>query len=373
MSVVANTTSAGPGLLKDSYGRPIRDLRVSVTDRCNFRCFYCLPHGEPPIAPKEQMLSYEEIEYVCEIFVALGIEKIRLTGGEPMLRKDIETIIRKLAKLKVPAMSDKLQVVTDAREKPPSSENDKLKHIGHSALLDLALTTNGYFLPERAQGLKDAGLDRVTISLDSLKRDVFKRMTGVDVLDRVLAGIEAAKRAGLEPIKINAVIVRGHNEDEVADFAAFAREHDVKMRFIEFMPLDSGHEWSRDDVVSGREVRERISERFPLIPLEVQRGAETASRFRFADGAPGEIGIIAPVTEAFCGACSRIRLTADGQIRTCLFSTVEHSLRDVVRDGASRAEIIDFIESVVMKKEPRHFINDPQFVAPSRSMSFIGG
>jgi GTP 3',8-cyclase len=330
-------------LLRDSYNRPIRDLRVSLTDRCNFRCFYCLPHGEPPIAPKEQMLSYEEIEYVCDIFVSLGIEKIRLTGGEPMLRRDIETIIRKLTRLK------------------------------EFGLQDLALTTNGYYLPERAQSLKDAGLDRVTISLDSLKRDVFKRMTGVDVLDKVLAGIAAAKSANLEPIKINAVIVRGHNEDEVADFAAFAREYDVKMRFIEFMPLDSGHEWAREDVVSGKEIRERISERFPLVRVEVARGSDTSSRYRFADGAPGEIGIIAPVTEPFCGACSRIRLTADGQIRTCLFSTVEHSLRDVVRSGASRDEIVAFIESVILKKEPRHFINDPGFVTPSRTMSFIGG
>jgi cyclic pyranopterin phosphate synthase len=330
-------------VLRDSYGRAIRDLRVSLTDRCNFRCFYCLPHGEPPIAPKEQMLSYEEIEYVCDIFVSLGIEKIRLTGGEPMLRRDIETIIRKLSRLK----SD--------------------------GLVDLALTTNGYFLPDRAHELKAAGLDRVTISLDSLKQDVFKRMTGVDVLDRVLAGIAAAKDAGLEPIKINAVIVRGHNDTEVADFAAFAREYDVKMRFIEFMPLDSGHEWARADVVSGREIKERISERFPLVKLAVPRGSETSARYRFADGAPGEIGIIAPVTEPFCGACSRIRLTADGQIRTCLFSTVEHSLRDVVRSGASRSEIVDYIESVILKKEPRHFINDAGFVAPSRTMSFIGG
>jgi cyclic pyranopterin phosphate synthase len=330
-------------LLKDSYGRTIRDLRVSLTDRCNFRCFYCLPHGEPPIAPKEQMLTYEEIERACEIFVSLGIEKIRLTGGEPMLRRDIETIIQKLSKLK------------------------------DGGLLDLALTTNGYFLPERAQSLKDAGLDRVTISLDSLKRDVFKRMTGVDVLDKVLAGINAAKNAGLEPIKINAVIVRSHNEDEVADFAAFAREHDVKMRYIEFMPLDSGHDWSRTDVVSGKEIRERIEQRFPLTKINVARGSDTSSRYRFADGAPGEIGIIAPVTEAFCGACSRIRLTADGQIRTCLFSTVEHSLRDVIRSGVSRDEVVDYIRSVVMKKEPRHFINDPGFVAPSRTMSFIGG
>lgn len=329
-------------LLKDSFGRAIRDLRVSLTDRCNFRCFYCLPHGEPPIAPKAEMLSYEEIEYACDIFVSLGIEKIRLTGGEPMMRRDIETIIAKLSALK-------------------------------PRLHDLALTTNGYFLPGRAHELKAAGLDRVTISLDSLKRGVFKQMTGVDVLDRVLEGIGAAKQAGLTPIKINAVIVRGHNEGEVADFAAFAREHDIQMRFIEFMPLDSGHEWSREMVVSGREMREQIEARFPLVSVEVPRGSETSSRYRFADHASGEIGIIAPVTEPFCGACSRIRLTADGQIRTCLFSTVEHSLRDVLRSGATRAEIIEYIKAVVLKKEPRHYINEPEFAQPARTMSFIGG
>jgi cyclic pyranopterin phosphate synthase len=308
------------------------------------------------MADKEQMLSYEEIEYVCGIFVELGIEKIRLTGGEPMMRRDIEQIIFKLAQLK---------------ERPHPAGGSRASCA--PGLKDLALTTNGYFLPHRAHSLKEAGLDRITISLDSLKRDVFKQMTGVDVLDRVMEGIVAAKEAGLDPIKINAVIVRGHNEDEVADFAAFARAHDVKMRFIEFMPLDSGHDWSRNDVVSGKEIRARIEERFPLEALDVARGSETSSRYRFADGAPGEIGIIAPVSEPFCGACSRIRLTSDGQIRTCLFSTVEHSLRDVIRDGASRQETIDFIESVVMKKEPRHFINDPGFVTPSRSMSFIGG
>jgi len=329
-------------LLKDSYGRAIRDLRISLTDRCNFRCFYCLPHGEPPIAPKAQMLSYEEIEYAAEIFVSLGIEKIRLTGGEPMMRRDIETIIRKLSALK-------------------------------PRLRDLALTTNGYFLPGRAHELKAAGLDRITISIDSLKRETFRRMTGVDVLDRVLEGMEAAKRARLTPLKVNAVIVRGHNEEEVTDFAQFAREHDIRMRFIEFMPLDSGHEWSREMVVPGREILERIGARFPLVSVNARRGAETSSRYRFADGAPGEIGIIAPVTEPFCGACSRIRLTADGQIRTCLFSTVEHSLRDTIRSGASRREIIGYIESVVMKKEPRHYINDPGFMQPARTMSFIGG
>lgn len=294
------------------------------------------------MAPKEQMLTYEEIEYVCEIFTSLGIEKIRLTGGEPMMRRDIEVLIQKLARLK-------------------------------PRLKDLALTTNGYFLPGRAEDLKRAGLDRITVSIDSLKPEMFLKMTGVNVLDKVLEGIQSAKSAGLEPVKVNAVVVRGYNEDEVVEMAAFARLYDIKMRFIEFMPLDSGHDWSRDMVVPGREIFARISSRFPLEPIPVKRGSDTSTRYRFADGAPGEIGIIAPVTEPFCGACSRIRLTADGQIRTCLFSTVEHSLRDVVRSMASREEIIDFIESVVMKKEPRHYINDPDFVTPSRSMSFIGG
>ncbi len=329
-------------VLKDSYGRAIRDLRVSLTDRCNFRCFYCLPHGEPPIAPKSQMLTFEEIEKLCGVFVELGIEKIRLTGGEPMMRRGLETMVEKLALLK-------------------------------PRLHDLALTTNGYFLPGRAAGLKAAGLDRVTISLDSLKPDNFKNITQVDVLDRVLEAITEAKAAGLTPVKINAVVVRGWNEEEVADFAAFAREHDVAMRFIEFMPLDSGYEWRREMVVPGAEIRERINERFLLVKKNIERGSETSARYRFADGAPGEIGIIAPVTEPFCGACSRIRLTADGQIRTCLFSTVEHSLRDVLRSGASHAELISYIQGVVNQKEPRHYINDAEFVQPARTMSFIGG
>jgi cyclic pyranopterin phosphate synthase len=329
-------------LLKDSYGRAIRDLRVSVTDRCNFRCFYCLPHGAPEeTAPKAALLTYEEIERAVEVFASLGVEKVRLTGGEPMLRRDIETLVAKLARV--------------------------------HGVRDLALTTNGFNLAERAAGLKAAGLDRVTVSLDSLKRAAFTEMTGVDMLSRVLEGIRAAQRVGLAPVKVNAVIVRGHNDSEVADFAAFAREHAISMRFIEFMPLDSGHEWSRAGVVSGREIRAAIEERFPLAPLPVRRGAETSARYGFADGAPGEIGIIAPVSEPFCGACSRIRLTADGQIRTCLFSTVEHSLRDVIRRGATRAEIVEYIESVVLKKEPRHYINDPNFLQPARTMSFIGG
>lgn len=329
-------------LLKDSYGRAIRDLRVSVTDRCNFRCFYCLPHGAPEeTAPKSALLTYEEIERAVRLFASLGVEKVRLTGGEPMLRRDIETLVSKLARVE--------------------------------GVRDLALTTNGFNLAERAAGLKAAGLDRVTVSLDSLKRASFTEMTGVDMLSRVLAGLRAAQRVGLSPVKVNAVIVRGHNETEVADFADFARTHGVDVRFIEYMPLDSGHGWSRASVVSGAEIRQAINERFLLVPKRVERGSETATRYRFADGAPGEIGIIAPVTEPFCGACSRIRLTADGQIRTCLFSKVEHSLRDVLRSGADEAETVDYIKSVVLKKEPRHYINETYFEQPARTMSLIGG
>ncbi len=348
-------------MLKDSYGRIIRDLRVSLTDRCNFRCFYCLPNGEPPMARKETILTFEEIAEICEIFVSLGIEKIRLTGGEPLLRKDVESLVEKLALLKVPSQTE---FVADEN---PKSE------IRHPTLKDIALTTNGFTLEKRAEKLKTAGLDRVTISLDSLKKDKFQRITGVDRLDEVLRAIEAAKRADLQPIRINAVVVRGWNEDEIVDLAGFARRNALSMRFIEYMPLDSAHEWDKSLVVSGREVYKKINACFPLELKETSRGTETAWKYSFADGAPGEIGIIAPVTEMFCGACSRIRLTADGQIRTCLFSTTEHNLRDQLRGGASRAEIVEFIRAVVFQKEPRHYINDAQFASASRSMSFIGG
>ena len=328
--------------LRDAYNRTIRDLRISLTDRCNFRCFYCLPNGEPPLARKETILSFEEIVYLSEVFVSLGIEKVRLTGGEPLIRKDVPKLVAQISKLK-------------------------------PQLTDLALTTNGFDFPRHAAALKDAGLDRVTISLDSLNRKKFIDIAGVDALDKVYAAIDAAKQCGIEPVKINACVVRGCNEDEVLDFARFAREYDVSMRFIEFMPLDSGHEWNREMVVPGREIHEAINAVFPLRLKESSRGSETAWKYGFADGAKGEIGIIAPVTEMFCGACSRIRLTADGQIRTCLFSTTEYNLRDVVRNGASREEIIGFIENAVMKKEPRHYIDDDKFIQPSRTMSFIGG
>ena len=328
--------------LRDAYNRTIRDLRISLTDRCNFRCFYCLPNGEPAMARKDTILSFEEIAYISDIFVSLGIEKIRLTGGEPLVRRDVPLLVAKLASLK-------------------------------PGLKDLALTTNGFDLPRHALALKEAGLDRVTISLDSLKREKFAEITGVDALDRVLAAIRTAAQTGFDPVKINAVIVRGRNDDELEDFARFAREHNVGMRFIEFMPLDSGHEWDRNMVVSGREIHDSISAVFPLVLKESDRGSGTSWKYGFEDGAPGEIGIIAPVTEIFCGQCSRIRLTADGQIRTCLFSTTEHTLRDVIRGGASREEIVEFIENAVLKKEQRHHINDADFVQPARTMSFIGG
>lgn len=328
--------------LRDAHNRTIRDLRISVTDRCNFRCFYCLPNGEPPLAHKETILTFEEIEYISEIFVSLGIEKIRLTGGEPLLRKDLSDLARKLARLK-------------------------------PRLHDLALTTNGFDFTRKAESLRNAGINRVTLSLDSLKPDRFLEITKINALDKVLASIETAKTYGFDPVKINACVVRGRNDDEIVDFARFAREANVSMRFIEFMPLDSGHDWSREMVVSGKEIYEKINDVFPLTLIETTRASGTAWKYTFADGAKGRIGIIAPVTEMFCGACSRIRLTADGQIRTCLFSTTEHNLRDYIRNGASREETIEFIKDVVLQKEPSHHINDPEFVQPARTMSFIGG
>jgi cyclic pyranopterin phosphate synthase len=328
--------------LRDAHNRTIRDLRISLTDRCNFRCFYCLPNGEPPLARKETILTFEEIARVAEVFVSLGIEKIRLTGGEPLIRRDVPKLVEKLSALK-------------------------------PVLKDIALTTNGFDFPRHAAALKIAGLDRVTISLDSLDPKNFEDITGVNALAKVLDAIEAAKRFDFTPVKINSVIVRGRNDNEVVEFAKFARENALAMRFIEFMPLDSGHEWSRDLVVSGKEIYETINAAFPLELTATSRGSETAWNYRFADGLPGEIGIIAPVTQMFCGACSRIRLTADGQIRTCLFSTTEHNLRDLIRTGADRSEIVNFIETVTLKKEPRHHINDAEFTPASRTMSFIGG
>lgn len=329
-------------MLTDSYNRKIRDLRISLTDRCNYRCFYCLPNGEPPLARKETLLTFEEIARLGKIFVSLGIEKLRLTGGEPLIRRDVDRLVSMLSELK-------------------------------PGLKDIALTTNGTGFRKHALRLREAGLDRVTLSLDSLDRDNFRDITGIDDLPNVLDAIDAAREFGFDRVKINAVIVRGRNEHELVDFAAFARDHSLSFRFIEFMPLDSGHEWDRRLVVPGREIVETIGKVFPLELASKSRGSETAWIYRFADGSSGELGIIAPVTEMFCGACSRIRLTADGQIRTCLFSTTEHDLRGPMRSGATDGELIELIREIVLNKEPRHYINDPTFVPASRTMSFIGG
>lgn len=328
-------------ILRDSYGRAIRDLRISITDRCNFRCFYCMPKEAMEWRPKAEILTYEEIVTLAGIFVSLGIDKLRVTGGEPMLRRDIESLIGQLAAL------------------PGGS--------------DLAMTTNAHFLAGRARGLKDAGLQRITISLDSLTPDRFALLTGRHELAQVLAGIDAAVEAGLSPVKVNCVVIRGINDDQAPKFAELAREKGLHVRFIEFMPLDNGKVWRREMVVPGDELRRRIDELYPLERVRSENLSETARRWRFADGAPGEVGFINPVTQPFCGHCSRIRLTADGMIRTCLFSTVEHNLKQLLRDGASREDLIGFILGAIEKKEERHHINDADFIQPLRTMSCIGG
>src|SRR5262245_48803181 len=323
-------TAIAPILLKDNYGRVIRDLRISITDRCNFRCFYCMPEEAMEWKPKPEILSYEEIVRAAEVFVSLGINKLRVTGGEPMLRRDLERLIERLAEI--------------------------------DGIEDLALTTNAHFLRGRAQALKDAGLQRITISLDSLTPDRFALLTGRNELSQVLDGIDAAIDAGLRPLKINCVAIRGINDDQVIRFAEFARDKGVIVRFIEFMPLDNGKIWRREMVVPGDELRRRINDVYPLEPVKSENLSETARRWRFADGSPGEVGFINPVTQPFCGHCSRIRLTADGMIRTCLFSTVEHNLKRLMRYGATNEDLIDFIVETVEKKEDRHHINDPEFV-----------
>ncbi|HWP43179.1 MAG TPA: GTP 3',8-cyclase MoaA [Blastocatellia bacterium] len=329
------------GVLKDKYGRTIRDLRISVTDRCNFRCFYCIPDEDIAWKRKQDLLTYEEIILISEIAVDLGVEKLRLTGGEPLVRRDIEFLIESLARI--------------------------------PGVRDLALTTNALGLKERAAGLRAAGLSRLTISCDSLKRDVFKQITRRDELQSVLDGIEAAIEAGFPPPKINCVVIRGLNDSELADFADFARSTGVQMRFIEYMPLDNGHQWNRSLLVGGREMLQRIEERHKLTPVERDSPSETALRYAFEDGSPGEIGIIAPVTMPFCGACSRLRLTADGNLRTCLFSMIDYNIRDRIRRGDTRDQIAQFMKETVLMKEAGHRINEPDFVQPPRSMSFIGG
>ncbi|MGA9670030.1 MAG: GTP 3',8-cyclase MoaA [Terracidiphilus sp.] len=328
--------------LVDGHGRVIHDLRVSITDRCNYKCVYCRT-GE--VGAQYPELSIEEYLLLIKLFVGLGISKVRLTGGEPLLRRGLVELIQELARLRT--------------------------HDGES--LDLALTTNGHLLDGLAAPLKAAGLNRVTVSMDAVDAATFERITRVPgSFEAVLRGVRAARAAGLTPLKINCVLLRGFNDDQVESFARFAREEDVVVRFIEFMPLEEGRLWTPEIVVPLKEIVERIGRVLPLRSLPAREAGETARRYTFEDGV-GEIGIIAPVSQAFCGACSRVRLTSDGKIRTCLFSQVEHDLYGRLRAGAAEEELRAYIVSTVKGKEARHHIGEAGFLKPSRSMVHIGG
>ena len=345
------------GRLVDSFGRAIRDLRISITDRCNFRCLYCLPETEEaadfyrvqrqvdpkPIKrdwkPRTHFLSYEEIERVVRVAVGQGVTKIRLTGGEPLLRRDVPGLVVKLAALPID---------------------------------DLALTTNGFYFAESAEELRAAGLRRVSFSLDSLDRDNFKKLTGRDGLKEVLAAIRQARDLGFDPVKVNAVVIRHLNDHEIEALAEFAHAEGLIFRFIEFMPLDSGRTWQKEHVVSGAEILERLHARFDLQSSGRKHPSATAKCWRFDEG-PAEVGLITPVTEPFCGNCNRLRLTADGKIRTCLFSLHEHDIKPLLRGDASDADLARWLADVVLKKEERHKIGETDFEQPNRTLSSIGG
>ncbi len=355
--------------LTDKFGRPITDLRISITDRCNYKCVYCRTGNEGALYGD---LPFADYLRMARVLVGMGVTKIRLTGGEPLLRKGVVEFIRELAKLRP-------QGLKPASFPRPYGMGEAMPFQGapESALdagdpLDIALTTNGHLLADLARPLKDAGLTRVTVSMDAVDPDRFARITRVaNGYDNVLAGIRAARRAGLWPLKVNCVLMRSFNEDQIISFGRFAREEGVTVRFIEFMPLEEGRTWSPDTVVPLDEILTRMGEYRPLV--EIPRGrSETARRYRFDDGV-GEIGIIAPVSHPFCGHCSRIRITSDGKIRTCLFSVWDHDLHAQMRHGASDEELADFIRGVVQKKEARHHIGEPDFMPASRTMVHIGG
>ncbi|MFT5530378.1 MAG: cyclic pyranopterin phosphate synthase [Candidatus Poriferisodalaceae bacterium] len=323
--------------LVDPFGRTVRDLRISVTDRCNFRCQYCMPAEGMKWLPREDILSFEEIERFARVCIErFGFDGIRLTGGEPLVRAHLPQLVERLAKLGV----------------------------------DVALTTNGATLKLHAQALADAGLKRINISIDSLQAERFLELTRRDELDRVLDGIDAALAAGLHPVKLNAVMMRGINDDEVVDFATFGRERGLAVRFIEFMPLDAEGRWSKELVVPADEIIESVNAVYPLEPIV--RGTEPAERFRYLDG-KGDIGVIASVTKPFCGNCDRVRITAEGQFRTCLFAVEEFDMRKLLRGGASDDELAAAIEAAVGTKWAGHAIGQVNFIRPARSMSQIGG
>src|SRR4051794_13731791 len=326
--------------LIDGHGRRISDVRVSVTDRCNFRCQYCMPAEGLPWLERDDVLSFEEIVRLVGLLAEMGVHDVRLTGGEPLVRRDFPRLAAMLAR--VPGVED------------------------------LSVTTNGYLLERDAEQLVAAGINRINVSIDSPQRDRFFEMTRRDALPRVLQGLEAlAAFPEAHPIKVNAVALRGFTEEEVLPFAEFARSHPYEVRFIEWMPLDGDRAWSRDRMLPGDEVRALIDAAFPLEP-ELREAHATARVYRFADG-QGRIGFINPVSEPFCGDCDRIRITADGKLRTCLFSLHETDLRDPLRAGATDDELAGVIRDAVWRKELKHHVNDPGFVQPARSMSAIGG
>ena len=326
--------------LLDGHGREISDLRVSVTDRCNFRCQYCMPADGLPWLDREEILSFEEIERIVRLLARMGITDLRLTGGEPLVRRDFPRLVSMLA--------------------------------GVPGIDDLSLTTNAYLLERDADALVEAGITRVNVSIDSLQRDRFFQLTRRDSLPQVLAGLEAIGRhPSVQPIKVNAVALRGFTEEEALPFAEFARSTSYQVRFIEFMPLDGDHAWSKDQVLSGEEIRAIVDRVYPLEERPREPHA-TARVFRFKDG-KGELGFINPVSEPFCADCNRIRLTADGKLRTCLFSIHETDLRAVLRGGASDGELETVVRDAVWRKELKHRVGEPGFRQPPRTMSAIGG
>lgn len=346
-----------PVRLRDSFGRAITDLRVSVTDRCNYRCVYCRTGNE---GAQYSELAIADYLRMIRLFVSLGVEKIRLTGGEPLLRAGLLDLIDELAKLRTAFT--------------PEGEPTL-----YGAPLDIALTTNGHLLAGLAQPLKDAGLNRITVSMDAVDSDTFSAITRVPrSFDRVLAGIRAATAAGLGPVKVNCVLLRGFNDSQIEAFADFSRNEGVIVRFIEWMPLEEtssapgARSWTREAVVTLDEITSRLHAYRPLCDLPPHAASETARRYTFEDGL-GEIGIIAPVSRPFCGHCSRIRLTSDGKIRTCLFSQSDHDLSGRMLRGASNSTLAAYIRQVVHSKEARHHIGEAGFEKPSRSMVHIGG
>jgi GTP 3',8-cyclase len=355
--------------LTDKFGRAITDLRISITDRCNYKCVYCRTGNEGALYGD---LPFEDYLRMARVLVGMGISKIRLTGGEPLLRKGVVEFVQELSKLR-PSQNGSPDLLVRGDVTRSADEGVRRSVAGaHYEPLDIALTTNGHLLADLAKPLKDAGLTRVTVSMDAVDPDRFTRITRVaGGFDHALAGIRAARRAGLWPLKVNCVLMRGFNEDQIIPFGMFARKEGVIVRFIEFMPLEEDRTWTPATVVTLDEILARMAEYRPLVEIPHAR-SETARRYRFEDGV-GEIGIIAPVSHPFCGHCSRIRITSDGKLRTCLFSVWDHDLHAQMQRGASDEELAEFIHGVVQGKEERHHIGEPDFVPASRTMVHIGG